>query len=120
MLGGVKRQVSIAAAHLLAQVVGDKLAVEAAILDKYLAGTRAGDDDAGNIHTRNIRFQALRIADGTKLFVRKLDADAAQKIVVGMVSGESKYEIILQSHGAFRRFQHYAIFIDLANCAIEV
>src|ERR1700687_542310 len=81
-------------------MLGDVLAVEAAVLDKNLAGVGAGDDDARHINAGHVGLQRLRVDDGAARVERKLHAEAAQECIVRVVSGERKNEIVFQAHFA--------------------
>src|ERR1017187_7782288 len=100
MLSGVKRKIRVPSPELLAQVSGDQFAVESAILDEDFVGPGAGYDHARNVDSRDVRFQGLRVAHRAQLFGRQLDADAAQEVVVRMVSGKREHKIIFQAERA--------------------
>jgi len=78
-LSGVKRKIRIAAAEPFADMAGDQPAVEASIFNEDFIRPRARNNHSSHVDSRNVRFQVLRIADGTKLFGGQLNAHAAQK-----------------------------------------
>src|ERR1700675_1809334 len=119
-LSSVKRKIRVYAAELLAEVSGDQLAVETAIFNEDFACLRSGDDHSGNIDPRNIRFQALRIADGTKLVRGKFDAYAAEKIVVGMIPSEREHEIVFQTTRSGWSAQRDIVTANFLHRAVEV
>src|SRR6202051_5087513 len=101
-------------------MIRNQLPVEAAVLDENFAGAGAGYDDSGDVDSGDVGFQGRGIADGAELFGGKFDADAAQEIVIGMVSGEPEDKIVGQANRAGWSFQDHAIFVDLAHGAVEV
>src|ERR1035441_10753243 len=103
MLSGVKRKIRVPAPELFAQVSGDQFAVETAIFNEDFIGLGAGYDDPRNVDSWYVRFQSLWIAHRPQLFGRQFDADAAQEVVVGMVSGKRKHKIVFQTDRARRR-----------------
>src|ERR1017187_10396603 len=109
MLSSVKWKIRIAAAELFAQIAGDQFAVEAAILNEDFVGLGAGDDDTRHIDSRHVRLQSLGIAYGAQLLGRQLDANAAQEVVVRMVSGEREDKIVFHSYCAGGRVDYHAI-----------
>src|SRR6266403_2797218 len=119
-LSRVKREIWIHAAKLLAEVSGNQFAVKAPILNEDFARPRSGDDHSGNVDSRNIRFQILGIADGTKLIRRKFDAHAAKKIVVGMVPSKREHEIVFQTTSSGRSSQRDIVTADFLHRAVEV
>ena len=55
-------------AQLLAQVAGDLLTVEAAVLDEDLISARSGHNYSGDINPRRIAFERNRITHRPALF----------------------------------------------------
>src|SRR6202023_1875086 len=80
----------------------------------------SGDDHSRHVDSRNIRFQVLGIADGTKLVRRKFDAYAAEEIEVGMVPSEREHKIVFQTTRSRRSLQRNIIAADFLHCAAEV
>src|ERR1700731_3433660 len=104
-LSGVKRKIRVYAAKLLAEMSGDQFAVKAPIFNEDFTRLRSGDDHSRHVDSRNIRFQVLGIADGTKLVRRKFDAYAAEEIEVGMVPSEREHKIVFQTTRSRRSLQ---------------
>src|ERR1700676_4282211 len=119
-LSRVKRKIRVHAAKLLAEMSGDQLAVKTPILNEYLTGLRSGDDHSGNVDSRNIRFQVLRIADRTKLFRRKFDAHAAEEIEVGMIPSKREHKIVFQIKSSKRSSQREKAPSVFLHCGCEV
>src|SRR5271165_5263928 len=107
--------------QLSLEVGGDELAVEASVLDEDLAGAHSGNDDSGEINSRHIALQRLRIDDRTLVgFAAQLDAKRAEKFEVGMISGQSEDVVVGQRDHSLRRFEHDVLQRDLADAGIEV
>src|ERR1700730_1573691 len=116
-LRGVKRKIRIYAAKLLAEMSGNQFAVKAPILNEDFARLRSGDDHSGNVDSRNIRFQVLRIANRTKLLRGKFDAHAAEKIEVGMVPSQREHKIVFQTQRSGRSSQRNVVTADFLHRA---
>src|ERR1700720_3168483 len=99
---------------------GDQFAVKAPILNEDFTRLRSGDDDSGNVDSRNIRFQILRIANRTKLFRRKFDPHAAEEIEIGMVPSKREYKIVFQTKRSGRSSQSDIVTADFLHRAVEV
>src|SRR5258708_2478064 len=84
------------------QVRGDLLAVEAAVLNENFVGAGAGNNYACHIYSGDIAFERHRIADRTALIFGKLDAHAAQEVIVRVVANQGHDEVVLQAHVAAR------------------
>src|ERR1700686_4933784 len=99
---------------------GNQSAVKAPILNEDFTRLRSGDDHSGNVDTRNIRFQVLRIANRTKLFRRKFDAHAAEEVEVGMVPSKREHKIVFQTTRSGRSSQRDIVAADFLYRAVEV
>src|ERR1700732_4672011 len=119
-LSRVQRKIRVYATELLAEMSGDQFAVKAPILNEDFTRLRSGDDHSGNVDSRNIRFQVLRIADRTKLFRRKFDAHAAEEIEVGMIPSKREHKIVFQMKSSRRSSQRDIVPSDFLHCAVEV
>src|SRR3984893_18588166 len=119
-LSGVKRKIRVYAAKLLAEMSGDQSAVKAPILNEDFTRLRSGDDHSGNVDCRSIRFQVLRIADGTKLVRGKFDAHAAEEIVVGMLPSQREHKIVFQTTRSGRSSHPNVVNADFLHRAVEV
>src|SRR5437879_57364 len=119
-LSRVQRKIRIYAPKLLAEMSGDEFAVKAPILNEDFARLRSGDDHSGNVDSRNIRFQVLRIANRTKLLRRKFDPNAAEEIEVGMVPSEREHKIVFQIKGTGRSSQRNVVTADFMHRTVEV
>ena len=84
--------------------------METAVLDENLIGARARNDHSGKVKTRHIALQGLRIARRAAVWPFQPYAKGRQKIKVGMVPGQGKDKVILQSNGSLRREQLDRIF----------
>src|SRR3974390_1410442 len=87
----------VAAREFLTDVCGDQLAVEASILDENLVRLRARDNHPGHVDSGHVALQRLRIATRTELLRGQLDPDAAEKVVIRMVSRESEYVVVVDA-----------------------
>src|SRR6266853_2839037 len=99
---------------------GDQFAVKAPILNEDFTRLRSGDDHSGNVDSRNIRFQVLRIANRTKLFRRKFDPNAAEEIEVRMVPSEREHKIVFQIKGTGRSSQRNVFTADFMHSTVEM
>src|SRR5204862_2091972 len=88
--------------QFLFQVCRDLLPMKSTILDKNLVGSGSSDDHPRHVNSGDVTLKRNRIANRTALLAGKLNAHRPQEFVVGMVSGERKYEVILDSDLAFR------------------
>src|SRR6266852_1679507 len=104
----------------LAQMGGDLFAVEAAVLDKDLAGARSGHDYTGHVDAWDIALERDRIAHRPLLLSRQLYADTGQEVEVRMVPGERKNEIVLQALRTSRSIKYDVIGADLEDRTVEV
>src|ERR1700685_2536982 len=84
--------------QLAPQVIGNLLAMKAAVLDEDFVGTRPRDDHPSNVDSGDVAFERHWIADRTALLLRKFNAHAAQKIVVRVVANQSQHKVVLQAH----------------------
>src|ERR1700733_6497532 len=101
-------------------ILGDLTAMESAVLDENLVSAHAGNDHSGEVDTRYIALQRLRIARRAAVFPFHLYANRSQKIKVGMVPGQGKDKIILQSNQSLRRQQLDRVFRDAGHGAGKV
>src|SRR5882757_4633720 len=98
----------------------DLFSVEASVFNKDLAGARTGHDYTGYVDARKVAFERYGIADGTVLLGRQIDPNAGQEIVIGVVSGQRKNEVIFQALRTSRSVEHNEVRTNLEDSAIEI
>ena len=64
-----------------------------------------------------VAFERLGIGARPLRFRIQPDAERRQEFQVGPVAGHGEDEIVLQRDGAFRRFEHHRLRLDLDNAA---
>ncbi len=75
--------------------------MEAAVLDEYLVGAFAGDDDAGEVDAGDVGLKRCGVADRAAVVrVVEGDAEALDEAEVGVVAGEGEDEVVGQGDGA--------------------
>src|SRR5271155_4407599 len=93
------------AGELSLDILGNLTAMKTAVLDENLVGAHAGNDHSGEAEPRYIALQRLRIARRAAVLPFQLYANRSQKIKVGVVPGQGKDKVILQSNHSLRRQQ---------------
>src|SRR5580700_1843381 len=73
------------------QGINDLLAVEAAVLDKNVASVPSADDHAGQVDSRHIAFERIRIKRGFSRIGVELHAQAFDKFIIGVIAGQGEY-----------------------------
>ena len=77
------------------EVLGDELAVEAAVFDEYLVGAAAGEDDTGEVDAGDVGLERRGVADGGAVVgLVEADAEFFQEAEVGVVAGEGEDEVV--------------------------
>ena len=97
----------------------DLLTVKAAVFDKDFTGMVSANDYASQIQTRNIAFEGLRVESRLIGLRIELDAELAQKIEVGMVSGKGKNMHSRQCRGTARAADMHGIRLDADDMSLK-
>ena len=95
--------------------------MEAAVFNEDLVGVPAGNYHAGEINSGNVALAGFRMAVGTGCSGIDFNADAAQEIEVGMVSGERVHVIVLNADAlSLGVFNLHGVRRDLFNAGFHV
>ena len=95
--------------------------MESTILDEDFIGAFPGDDDTGEIDSRDIALERRGIAPRAAIVgLIETHPQPLDEVKVGMVAGERKDEVVRQRYRAFRRFEPHIVFGDVDYRAAEV
>src|SRR5580693_8469711 len=94
--------------------------MKTAVLDEYLIGPRAGNDNARQINSRHVAFKRLEVVLRLHVNATAANSQHAEEIVIRVIAGHSEYEIVGDLALTLRGVEEHAVGGNLFYRGIKI